>query len=234
MFSTRWGRSSSTRIPLSGSRVSVSSPTVTTPRPSNTTRACSARGWRCHSSATPGCISTSVTVKAAVPKSPRAGDPPPEDAAVLGDRALRPAADRLGHRIPAPEHRPDAPRVGVRRGEQGQGVDRALVADEVLLGRCLVEDVAGPDDGSPLEGLAVLEDELPAGEVDDRLDAVAVRPDLDARRDPVELEPDPHDWTGSSRPAARAAFAFSAHASRTWSLCGRIGQCSSRLFISSQ
>ena len=38
----------------------------------------------------------------------------------------------------------------------------------------------------------------------------------------------------SSRPAARAALAFSAQASRTWSLCGRIGQWPSRLFISSQ
>ena len=40
--------------------------------------------------------------------------------------------------------------------------------------------------------------------------------------------------TGSSRPAALAAAAFSAQASRTRSLCGRIGQCSSRLSNSSQ
>ena len=39
---------------------------------------------------------------------------------------------------------------------------------------------------------------------------------------------------GSSRPAARAAAAFSAHASSTRSLCGRIGQWPSRLPISSQ
>ena len=44
----------------------------------------------------------------------------------------------------------------------------------------------------------------------------------------------PSYLTGSSRPAARAAFDFSAQAARTLSLCGRIGQCSSRLPISSQ
>ena len=105
----------------------------------------------------------------------------------------------------------------------------------MVLGGRLVQDVAGADDGAPLEALAVLEDELAGGEVDDRLDAVPVRPDLHARRDPVELEPDPHGWTGSSRPAAfAAAFAFSAQASRTRSLCGRMGQCPSRLLISSQ
>ena len=40
--------------------------------------------------------------------------------------------------------------------------------------------------------------------------------------------------TGSSRPAALAAAAFSAQASRTRSLCGRIGQWPSRLLNSSQ
>ena len=40
--------------------------------------------------------------------------------------------------------------------------------------------------------------------------------------------------TGSSRPAALAAFDFSAQAASTLSLCGRMGQCSSRLPISSQ
>ena len=39
---------------------------------------------------------------------------------------------------------------------------------------------------------------------------------------------------GSSRPAARAAAFFSAHAASTLSLCGRMGQCSSRLRSSSQ
>ena len=43
-----------------------------------------------------------------------------------------------------------------------------------------------------------------------------------------------YELTGSSRPAARAAAAFSAHASSTRSLWGRIGQCPSRLPISSQ
>ena len=44
----------------------------------------------------------------------------------------------------------------------------------------------------------------------------------------------PYPLTGSSRPAAFAAAAFSAQASRTRSLCGRMGQCSSRLLNSSQ
>ena len=39
---------------------------------------------------------------------------------------------------------------------------------------------------------------------------------------------------GSSRPAAFAAARFSAQAPSTESLCGRIGQCWSRLPISSQ
>ena len=40
--------------------------------------------------------------------------------------------------------------------------------------------------------------------------------------------------SGSSRPAALAAAAFSAQAARTVSLCGRMGQCSSRFLNSSQ
>ena len=40
--------------------------------------------------------------------------------------------------------------------------------------------------------------------------------------------------TGSSRPAALAAAAFSAQAARTASLCGRMGQWPSRLLNSSQ
>ncbi len=46
--------------------------------------------------------------------------------------------------------------------------------------------------------------------------------------------PEPRQRTDSSRPASRAALALSAQAPRTVSLCGRIGQCSSRLPISSQ
>ena len=40
--------------------------------------------------------------------------------------------------------------------------------------------------------------------------------------------------TGSSRPAFFASSRFCAHAARTLSLCGRMGQCSSRLLNSSQ
>ncbi len=46
-------------------------------------------------------------------------------------------------------------------------------------------------------------------------------------------DPARQTW-GRSRPAALAAAAFSAQAARTRSLCGRIGQCSSRLLNSSQ
>ncbi len=38
----------------------------------------------------------------------------------------------------------------------------------------------------------MLEHEAPTGEIHDRLDPVTMRADLDARRDPVELESDRH------------------------------------------
>src|SRR5829696_1435667 len=67
---TRCGRPGRTRMPLSGSSVSSTSPTWIVPRPSNTTIACSAPGCRCHASDAPGSTSTSVTVNVTEPKSP--------------------------------------------------------------------------------------------------------------------------------------------------------------------
>ena len=173
------------------------------------------------------------------------------DAALLDDPGQVPSPDGLVLVVPATKDLADATRVGVGRGQQGEGVDRALVPDEVILRGRLVEDVAGVQDRSALEVLAMLEDDLAAGHVDDRLDAVTMGADLGPRRDPVELEADRHlrsavrQRTGASRPAAPAfsfsealpdlaAFAFSDQAARTTTLCGRIGQCPSRLPISSQ
>jgi hypothetical protein len=60
------------------------------------------------------------------------------------------------------------------------------------LGRCLVQHVARADDSPARHPIAVLEDELATGEIHDALRAVAVRADLHAGRDPVELEADRH------------------------------------------
>ena len=60
------------------------------------------------------------------------------------------------------------------------------------------------DDRAPRHRLAVLEHELAARQVDDRLHAVPVRPDLHARGNAVELEADRHrlGWLATTPAAA--------------------------------
>ena len=122
---------------------------------------------------------------------------PPPDPVRLDDAGRGPATDRCLGAAPAPFREAGRRVLGVAR-EQGEGVDRAVVADEVVLRRRLVQHVAGADRGPLLEPLAVLEGELARGDVDDRLDAVAVRPHLDAGRDAIELEADAHSMDGRS------------------------------------
>ena len=101
---------------------------------------------------------------------------------------------RLGLVVPPPERRRGPHGLGLRLHdrEQRQRVEPPLVAHPMELGRRLVEHVARADLRAPVHPLAVLVDELAAGEVDEGLDAVPVRPDLDPGRDPVELEADGH------------------------------------------
>jgi hypothetical protein len=117
---------------------------------------------------------------------------PPGDAILCRLRRVGAPSNRFLIRVPAAEHRADPSRIRIRRREQGERVDLALVPDEVVLGRCLVQDITGGDDRPSLELLAVLEHDLATREIDDRLDAMTVWPDLGAGWDAVELEPDRH------------------------------------------
>ncbi len=136
--------------PTSGSRVSVASSTVTRPRPSKTTRACSAPGWRCHGSSHPCRQLDLADREGRRPEVPRPDERSATDAEVLPDVGIDGAPDRLGVGLPAAQQRPGLARVRVvDRGDEGERVDRPLVADQVELRRRLVQDVAGGDDRSP-------------------------------------------------------------------------------------
>ena len=122
----------------------------------------------------------------------------------------RRGASRNGLRVvdPAAQQFPQPAWIGLGRGEQRERIGGALVAHEVAFRRRLVEHVAGADDRPPLELLAVLEDDLAGSDIDEGLDAVPVRPDLDARRDAVELQLDGHPapLSGRRRRARRAGL----------------------------
>ena len=92
--------------------------------------------------------------------------------------------------------------------------------------------------GAGLSGDAALHEEVleAAAAAGPRLARVIGRfaADLAAERRVRLTAPDAGQSVGRSRPAARAAAFFSAQADSTLSLCGRMGQCSSRLRSSSQ
>ena len=144
------GRPGRTRIPLSGSRTSVTSPTWIEPRPSNTTIACSEPGWRCHASSAPGHHLDLRDRERHRPEVAGLDEERPPDAVVLGDAARSSPVGRAPRpRASAAARRGRPARIGVDGREQRQRVQRPLVADPVELGRRLVEHVAGPDQRPP-------------------------------------------------------------------------------------
>ncbi len=123
------------------------------------------------------------------------------------------------------ERTPSLPRVLVHRiigGPDlvGRGLDRRLRRWRALAEHQPVRVPGGPDHGQDRQLRLGL-----------RAPGLAARAGVSRAASAVSAG---NQETGSSRPAARAAFALSAQAPRTLSLWGRIGQCSSRLPISSQ
>ena len=187
-----WGRPISTRIPLSGSSVSSTDADADRAPPleddDDVLRALVAMPARPAAR-----VDLDLAEREGVGPEVAGLDEDPHPGAGSLDHA-RPLAPphRLALGVPGPQDVARPFRWNLDGRQQGQRIDRGLVAHDVVLGRSLVQDVAGADHDAPLELGSVLEDDLAGGEVDERLEAVPVRPDLDAGRDPIELQPDAH------------------------------------------
>ena len=216
---------------------------------------CSSSGVRCRCSRVssrdrrePGRLQETPPrrVGCASSRSPASGRDPPARLAVRLPRvvpASTPRPARAGSRSPAgtttrsspstvPGPARSAPSSGPADRGAGHASPRAAIGSRGVAS--LVSDLASPGfsaDAHPRDHASAANRTCSCLPEDDRgsrsTSRSATAPCTIARDDPTQR-------TDSSRPAALAAFDFSAHAPRTLSLCGRIGQCSSRLPISSQ
>ena len=192
-----------------------------------------------------GCSSTSSTATWASPKSPGADEQVAPGCRRFDDAAPDLASHGIAGLVPRRSRMPGCTVSGSAATSASASIRPSLARG--VLRRRLVQDVARVDHRPALEVLAVMDDELACRDVDDRLDAMGVRPDLDPGRDAVEWSRPLHDrWVaarpgGSGRSSDRQVPSGGAGLARP--LCPTLEhpvlvrsdrQCSSRLPISSQ